>query len=213
MVDIVNKNRLFLFPTIVSKGRVNDDSFIERLKASVIALKTNGEGHFSKQVERFESEDNLHERSEFKELCDLILEQSGQLLDEQSLIRESHYITGMWATISNRNFFQTIHTHPNNYLSGLIYINAPENCGHLVFRDPRPVTSVMAYEYFEFNYHSSGRYTVKPEKGGILFWPHWLEHMVEPHNENYTGEEDRMMIAFNIMIKTDIKLKTAKLKI
>lgn len=213
MVDIVNKNQLLLFPTVVSKGKVNDVDFIERLKNSVVSLKTNGEGHFSKHVERFESEDNLHERPEFKELCDLILEQSGQLLDNQTLIRESHYITSMWATISNKNFIHTVHTHPNSYLSGLIYLNAPENCGNLVFRDPRQATSVMQYEYSEFNFYSSGRYTVKPENGGLLFWPHWLEHMVESHNENYTGEEDRIMIAFNVMVKADIKIKTAKLRI
>lgn len=213
MINIIDKEQLVLFPTMVSKGKVDSEELLEKLKLAVTKLKIRGDGEFSYEKEQFESWDNIHEKPEFQELADLIMQVSGELLDQQGLIRESHYISNMWATSTNRNFFHAAHGHPNCYMSGILYVNAPHGCGKLLFRDPRPAGAVLQYNYKEHNQYNSNRHYVKPGKGVILFWPHWLEHMVERHHEEYTGEEDRMMIAFNIMVKADIKIKTAKLRI
>jgi len=213
MTNIIDKEQLMLFPTIISKGKVDNDELLENLKKSVTDLKIKGEGEFSYEKEQFETWDNLHEKPEFKEVSDLILEVTNELLDQQGLIRDSHYISNMWATSTNRNFFHAMHGHPNCFMSGILYLNAPEGCGKLAYMDPRPVTSVLQYNYTERNHYSSNRHYIKPGKGVILFWPHWLLHMVERHTDDFTGKEDRMMIAFNIMVKADIKIKTAKLRI
>ena len=213
MTNIIDREQLTLFPTMVSKGKVDNDELLEKLKESINKLKIRGVGSFSYEREQFESYDNLHEEPEFRELAELVLQASGELLDQQGLIRKSHYITNMWATSTNKNFFHPLHNHPNCYMSGILYVNAPENCGKLVFRDPRPGHSVLQYEYKEHNQHNSNRHSVKPGKGVILFWPHWLEHMVDRHGNDYDGVEDRMMIAFNVMVKVDINMKTAKLRI
>jgi uncharacterized protein (TIGR02466 family) len=213
MTDIIDREQLTLFPTVVSKGKVDNDKLLEKLKTAITNLKIKDAGSFSYEREQFESYDNLHEEPEFKELSDLVLQASGELLDQQNLIRESHYITNMWATSTNKNFFHPLHNHPNCYLSGILYVSAPENCGKLVFRDPRLNHSILQYDYKEYNQYNSNRHYIKPAKGVILFWPHWLEHMVDRHNEKYDGKEDRMMIAFNIMVKTNINIKTAKLRI
>ena len=213
MINIIDREQLTLFPTIVSKGKVDDEELLEKVKKAIINLKLRGSGSFSYEKEQFESYDNLHEEPEFQELSDLVIQTSGELLDQQGLIRESHYISNMWATSTNINFFHPLHNHPNCYLSGILYVNAPENCGKLVFRDPRLGHSILQYDYKERNQYNSNRHYIKPGKGVILFWPHWLEHMVDRHTEDYDGKEDRMMVAFNVMVKTNINIKTAKLRI
>lgn len=213
MTNIIDREQLTLFPTVVSKGKVDNDELLEKLKESINKLKIRGVGSFSYEREYFESYDNLHEEPEFRELAELVLQASGELLDQQGLIRKSHYITNMWATSTNKGFSHPLHNHPNCYMSGILYVNTPENCGKLVFRDPRPGHSIMQYEYKEYNQHNSNRHSVKPGKGVILFWPHWLEHMVDRHGNDFDGVEDRMMIAFNVMVKVDINMKTAKLRI
>jgi len=213
MTNIIDREQLTLFPTVISKGKVDDEELLEKLKAAITKLKLRGAGSFSYEREQFESYDNLQEEPEFQELADLVLQASGELLDQQKLIRESHYISNMWATSTNKNFFHPLHNHPNCYLSGILYVSTPENCGKLAFKDPRPGHSILQYSYKEHNQYNSNRHYIKPGKGVILFWPHWLEHMVDRHGTDYDGKEDRMMVAFNVMVKVDIKIKTAKLRI
>lgn len=50
-----------------------------------------------------------------------------------------------------------------------------------------------------------------PEQGTMLFWPSWLTHGVERgFNKN---NEDRIVVAFNIMIRAKIETMTAKLEL
>ena len=50
-------------------------------------------------------------------------------------------ITGMWSIINPSNASNARHIHSNNYISAAYYVKAPENCGDIVFHDPRSVTT------------------------------------------------------------------------
>lgn len=47
-------------------------------------------------------------------------------------------ITNMWAIINEREAFNQKHHHGNSDISAAYYVVANENCGDIVFYDPRP---------------------------------------------------------------------------
>ena len=70
------------------------------------------------------------------------------------------------------------HEHPNSILSGLIYLNVPENSAPIRFYDPRPHTKYVTIPIAESNEKNWTHYNVKPHAGLVLIWPSWLTHEV-----------------------------------
>jgi len=52
------------------------------------------------------SPDDLYDLPEMKELVDVIMSETGKVLDAFALKRDSHYITSMWANITHPNHRQ-----------------------------------------------------------------------------------------------------------
>ena len=103
----------------------------------------------------------------------------------------------MWAIINKKNNLNTIHTHPNNYLSAAYYVKAAKDCGKIKFLNPVE----MAKERYpklenptEFNQNGI---EIQPREGDLLIFPAYLMHGV---NRNQT-DEDRIVISFNVDIK------------
>ena len=90
------------------------------------------------------SPDDLYDLPEMKELVDVIMAETGKVLDAFAVKRDSHYITSMWANITHPNHRQDIHVHPNCFLSGLVYIKTPMNCGPTLFASPRKFTKTLS---------------------------------------------------------------------
>jgi hypothetical protein len=49
------------------------------------------------------SPDDLYNLPEMKELVDVIMAETGKVLDAFAVKRDSHYITSMWANITHPN--------------------------------------------------------------------------------------------------------------
>ena len=47
-------------------------------------------------------------------------------------------ISSMWAIINKGGAANARHHHGNSDISAAYYVRAPENCGDIVFYDPRP---------------------------------------------------------------------------
>ena len=107
-----------LFPSLVFKGRIESEAIVDRALESVLRLKDIGYG--TRSQNKFSTNDNLQTLPEFQDLCQLIQHESGIILDFYSVKRETHYITSMWSHITGANHRHIAHTHPNNYLSGVI---------------------------------------------------------------------------------------------
>ena len=54
-------------------------------------------------------------------------------------------------------------------------------------------------------------YVVVPDRGRMLIWPSYLPHAVVNGKANVN--EDRIVIAFNIMIRGTIETRTARLEL
>ena len=70
----------------------------------------------------WQSESNLHLKQKYKSLCDQIIKMATKIFEEQDIQYERFEITSMWANVlkTNENFHA--HTHANNYLSGVYYV-------------------------------------------------------------------------------------------
>jgi uncharacterized protein (TIGR02466 family) len=212
MIDFKKNGVLSLFPSLVFRGEVLDEKYLEFLEIEVRKLKENGQGFDHSNTIRnadhsaFQSIDSLQDIEEFADLKEVILDQTQDALDFFQVVRDDHYISNMWANITDRNHRHMAHMHPNCFLSGTFYVRTPENCGPIIFTDPRPSARVIEPDYFSTNDYNSGTCSIIPRAGEMLIWPSWLPHGVEI-GESPIGE-DRISIAFNIMLKGKVSSAT-----
>jgi uncharacterized protein (TIGR02466 family) len=144
-----------------------------------------------------------------KELVDVIMMEAESIFDAYAVRRESHYITNMWANIANPNRRHNFHIHPNCLLSGIVYIKTPPNCGRTIFASPRLQSKNLEPAYLQKNDLNADIFSMPPEKGRMMIWPSHVPHGVEEGTANEA--EDRIVLAFNIMIRGLIDQPTARL--
>lgn len=208
-MELKERQVITLFPSPLFVGKVSDLTLCDRIEATLRAMKKNGEG--TQDETFFMSCDDIHKRPEMKELSDLVLAESNRVLDFYRIKRQSHYITDMWGNITNPNHRQALHIHPNCLLSGIIYVTSPPDCGPTQFGDPRPGARMLEPAVTEMNQFNNGQFLVAPEKGVMLMWPSFMPHAVE-RGRNRTNE-DRIIVAFNVMIRGTIDISTAHLEL
>lgn len=100
-----------------------------------------------------------------------------------------------WININDKGDWNDIHNHSDNnvFLSGVLYLKCPENCGNIRLYDPRNLPKNDYSKYYDFD---KGNYIkIQPYEKMILLFPPWLNHLVEPNKSN----EKRVSIAFNVI--------------
>jgi uncharacterized protein (TIGR02466 family) len=211
--ELSDKRTFLLFPTPLFTGKLPDITLCDRVEKSVRALRESGNGVSSPKgaSPAYMTTDDLHHRPEMKELVDIIMLETGRVLDAIAVKRDSHYITSMWANITHPNHRQDVHVHPNCLLSGLVYIKTPVNCGGTLFASSRKYTKNLEPQYFQKNDLNSDFIVVPAEKGRMLMWPSHVPHSVEQGIADES--EDRITVPFNVMIRGAIELFTARLKL
>lgn len=200
-----------LFPTPLFSGQLSDVSLCDRVEKKLRDLQRSGQGvnSITQAMRAYMTPDNLHTVPEMKELVDVILKESGEILDVYAVKRDSHYITNMWANIAHPNRRHSMHMHPNCILSGVVYIRTPKGCGPIVFASPRQLAKGLEFTYLAKNEFNSDAFVFVPEKGRMLMWPAHVPHAVEEGRANES--EDRIVVAFNVMIRGRVDVSTAHL--
>ena len=102
-------------------------------------------------------------------------------------------LSQMWVNVNKKGDYNFIHQHSSKYdLSSIYYVKTPENCGRLIFRDPRP--AAMGVPLLNFNYDKGELQFVNPVEGRLFIFPTFLDHMVEPSE----SDEERISISADI---------------
>jgi uncharacterized protein (TIGR02466 family) len=102
-----------------------------------------------------------------------------------------------WANVHPPGSYHTRHIHPATiHLSGVYYIQAPENCGDIIFHDLPRFLGLWgsAPKTLEPTHQNAAQFPVKPEEGLCVLFPGYVMHEVETNR----SESDRIGIAFNI---------------
>jgi len=211
--ELTAKQMYMLFPTPMFTGKLPDISLCDRIEKKLQELRAAGKGVFSPEgaILAYMTPDNIQVLPEMKDLVEVIMEETGIVLDALAVKRDSHYITNMWANIANPNRRHFMHMHPNCLLSGLVYIKTPKNCGSTAFASPRLLSKNLEPTYWRKNELNSDVFFVPAEKGRMVIWPSHIPHSVEQGSADETQE--RIVVAFNIMIRGLIDLPTARLNL
>ena len=211
-MGLTAKQMVMLFPTGLFTGMLPDITVCDRVEKKLREMQKAGEGvKAGTYLRSFMTEDDLHALPEFKELVDVILAESNDILNAYRVKRDSHYITGMWANITSPNRRHNTHVHQNCLFSGVVYIRTPPDCGRTVFYSPQHLTTALAPDLIEPNEFNAHTFGFPAEKGRMVIWQSHLPHAVD--NGNANEDEDRIVVAFNIMIRGKIGMSTARMQV
>jgi len=103
-------------------------------------------------------------------------------------------IQSVWTIINKKGAFNERHNHGNSDLSAAYYVQAPLNCGDIVFYDPRPAPVYNHPKSKNSNILNATVNSLKPQEGLLVLFPSYLEHSVKPNLSN----ESRIVISFNV---------------
>jgi uncharacterized protein (TIGR02466 family) len=209
--ELAAKQLFMLFPTPMFTGMLPDIGMCDRIERKLRELQKSGKGYPSPggKILAYMTPDDLQTLPEMKELVDLIIEEAGIIFDAMAIKRDSHYIANMWANIANPNRRHNYHIHPNCLLSGLVYIKTPKDCGRTIFASPRLNAKHIQPAYLQKNEFNADAFSLPPEKGRMMIWPSHVPHAVEQGTADEA--EDRIVVAFNVMIRGLIDQPTARL--
>ena len=185
-----------LFATLIWKMQLARDTYEPvnatiKAKLAELAQATPGLAPGGK----LQTDQTLHRLPEFQELKDIINGAAAGVLDFLKIVYESLKLTGCWANISPPGDGHRPHTHPNNYLSGVYYVQTQEGANTISFDDPRPQTNIIAPVTSEIIDENAGQIHITTREGLLVLFPSWLQHQV-PRNKS---QQARISIAFNIM--------------
>jgi uncharacterized protein (TIGR02466 family) len=185
------------FPTPVWHFMIDDPTMNLNLLQEVQAeQQRDREGEKWSNVLGWHSVNNLHQRESWAKFNKVILRNVSEIAKflRWDLQQFSLEITTCWAIVNGKMAHNSVHNHPNSILSGVYYLQAPENCGGIFFSDPRPASQMLIPPVEEFNLWTFPKVSYKPHAGMMLLFPSWLLHGVEMN----MSEELRISLSFNI---------------
>ena len=134
---------------------------------------------------------NAHLKKELAHLNNLVLDAGTELFKTMKYKRCSCRLHNMWVNVSSTGGWHAPHTHGDSLWSGVLYLQAPEGSGPIVFTDPR----VQAVDHAAYSVcPPPNSHIIKPEVGKLLLFPGWLTHYVEPSEAGTT----RISVSFNL---------------
>src|SRR5207247_8824084 len=104
-------------------------------------------------------------------------------------------ITACWATVLAPGAAHKLHSHPNNFLSGVYYLRTQPGADTINFHDPRRQTSAIRPPVVELTAENTDQVVMRVQDGTLLLFPAYLQHSVDANS----CEQERVSISFNIM--------------
>ena len=186
------------FPTPIYIADIKHPTLNQELERDIMAWSKQDKGIVRTNVQGWHSTTNMHELPQFKKLVDMLY------ACQKTIYQQEHYesepfLGNMWANVNPPGGMNRAHQHPNSLWSGVYYIKAPKNCGHLKIDDPRASASMCRPRQKEGKKPSRlYREThYEPIAGRCIMFPSWLIHCVDQNQSN----EIRISVSFNFLQK------------
>lgn len=152
-----------------------------------------------------QSETDVHTMDEFADLFTQCAAAVEAVLDFLQVDYRHFEITGSWLNINPPGGINTPHTHPNNFLSGVYYVQTAKGADRIFFTDPRPQASVIMPRVRRRTVYTGNEVSIDACDGRIILFPAWLNHGVPANRSN----RDRISVAFNVMFSDYTKEMSA----
>ena len=180
-----------LFPTeVYIADDVLEEEYVDSMKEDILLSQQN------KDKDNWQSDPKLHTKKKYKALTDKIIEVSKLVFKDKEYIYDTFQITDMWSNVLKPGEAHRPHTHSNNILSGVYYVEAEQTSG-IIFTDPRPQAGVIQPDVTKQFVDNASVIKYDSATNRMILFPSWLQHYV-PINET---KSNRISIAFNIMLK------------
>ena len=186
------------FPTPIYIADIKHPTLNKDLERDIVAWSKQDKGVVRTNVQGWHSTTDMQERPEYKNLVNMLYEAQKTIYDQEHLASEP-FLGNMWANINPPGGMNRAHQHPNSLWSGVYYVKAPKNCGHLKIDDPRNSASMIRPRqkegpvpsrlYRETHYEAID--------GRLIMFPSWLMHCVDPNQSN----DIRISVSFNFLQK------------
>ncbi len=189
-------NRELYFATPVYVKDIGTPEFNAQLEQNIVNWSKQDKGVMRTNMNGWHSETNMHEKPEYKMLVDLLYEAQSFIYKDELLDNEP-YLGNMWANINPPGGYNRPHTHPNSLWSGVYYVKAPINSGHLKIEDPKPCNLISRprRKQGELPRHLWSEVHFEPIAGRLIMFPSWLNHCVDPNKSN----DIRISVSFNFL--------------
>jgi uncharacterized protein (TIGR02466 family) len=146
--------------------------------------------------ETWQSGHGLHRRAPFHGLVRVIDDAVRTVLAFLKVGCDAFEITGCWASVAVRGGTIRMHSHPNNFLSGVYYVRVQPGADTINFHEPRPQAGVIRPPVTELTAYNTDQVVVQVARGTLLVFPAWLPHSVDPN----ASDAPRVSISFNAML-------------
>jgi len=186
------------FPTPIYIADIKHPTLNQELERDIVAWSKQDKGITRTNVQGWHSTTNMHELPQFKKLVDMLYACQKTIYNQEHLDSEP-VLGNMWANINPPGGMNRAHQHPNSLWSGVYYIKAPKNSGHLKIDDPRSPAAMVRPRQKEGKTPARlWREThYEPIAGRCIMFPSWLMHCVDPNNSN----DIRISVSFNFLQK------------
>jgi len=198
-VRIESSDVLSLFPTFVWNLQLNTEHYeaintellevLNRIRQSLPTLEPG---------EAWQSHQEIHKFDEFGDLVSCINRATRGILRFLKIGYDAFEITACWASISTPGASHGIHSHPNNFLSGVYYLQTQPGADTINFHDPRVQTSIIRPPVTELTAQNTDQVVVRVRNGTLLVFPSYLQHSVDSNK----SDKERISISFNVMFSS-----------
>lgn len=188
-----------MFPSLVWKTQIEPglrDAMRARLLEALADMRRDAPPLEAGQG--WQSVQNLHEHEAAHELVACINHCAAGVLRFLHIGATDCEITGCWATVLAPGASHKLHSHPNNFLSGVYYVRTGEGADTINFHDPRKQASVIRPPVTELSAQNTDQVVVRVREGTLLLFPAYLEHSVDAN----TSPDERVSISFNLMFSS-----------
>ncbi len=187
---------LSIFPTCIWKIQLTS-GFRQRVNSKILQVINQIKPELAEIPPggSWQSEQDLHNREQFEDLISCINSTAQTVLGFLKVGYNSIEITGCWANINASGASHAIHSHPNNFLSGIYYVHTHPRADSVNFHEPRPQTGIIRPPVTELTSQNTDQVVVTVSDGMLLMFPSYLAHSVAPNE----SDKLRISISFNMM--------------
>lgn len=185
-----------MFPTFVWQTMIKEEVY-QSLNKDIIN-KLNQLKTANPDLDRggsWQSAGDLHKMTEFEALIALVKATTTSVLSFLKVGHEGFELTGCWANMNESGSSHKSHSHPNNFLSGVYYVQTQEGSDTINFHDPRVQTGIIRPPVTELTTENTDQVVVNIRNGMFLLFPSWLQHSVDANQ----SADTRISVSFNIM--------------
>ena len=185
-----------LFPTPVFSAMIPDfNEYRNDIIDYTRQYKSKYETVVVSNVGGYQSSSDIHQDPEFLTVCEKIWEDilspacdmMADTFANNGFPGTKFSLHNLWFNSNTTGAWNTHHTHPHCFYSGVIWVKASHESGDLVLHSPH-AHSLYGLDHNVWN--------IPPEEGRVVLFPSNLLHNV---NAN-TSENERISLSFNIAI-------------